>query len=75
MAALLDPVGKVMERCETTVDPRRWWGNSFSSFRFRAPIAGKEGRVAVGLTMDPTQERPDVFWANQQLEQGGLILW
>lgn len=74
MVALLDYSGKVLERYATPVNPRRWWGNSFSAFRFRAPIADKEGRVAVGLFKDPTQEHPDVRWANQQLEHGWLIL-
>jgi hypothetical protein len=74
VVALLDDQNRVLEKFDSGIQPRRWQGNSYGSFRFRVPIADREGKVAVGLFKSNTAENPDVLWANSQLENGWLVL-
>ena len=67
VAALLDQEGKVTKKHLTNINPRKWWGNSHSAFRFRLPFDDTDGQLAVGLFTNPELNNPDIAFANQQL--------
>ena len=72
--ALLDEKNQVIEKYTTNINPQKWHGNSYSSFRFRAPIKDRMGKIAVGLFKDTSKTNPDVLWANSQLANGWMVL-
>ena len=73
-AAILDDKNQVIKYFDTGINPRKWYGNSNSSFRFRIPTKDIDGKVSIGLFKNKELINPDVQFANSQLVNGWLVL-